>query len=96
MASAFFINLQTLYVGRKTMKCVFFSVIAITMISFNAVALDVKQRFDHLDANKSGFLTEDELEPQPQLLSTFTRWDKNQDKQISLLEFKDYLTNNLF
>jgi hypothetical protein len=88
MASAFFINLQTLYVGRKTMKCVFFSVIAITMISFNAVALDVKQRFDHLDANKSGFLTEDELEPQPQLLSTFTRWIKTKTNKSRFLSLK--------
>lgn len=97
MASALFYKcLSTVLFGRKTMKRVFFSVIAFVMISFNAAALDVKQRFDHLDANKSGYLTQDELEPQPQLLSTFMRWDKDQDKQISLIEFKNYLTNNLY
>ena len=66
------------------------------LLSFNAFALDVKQRFDHLDTDKSGYLTRNELERQPQLLSTFIMWDKNQDKQISLIEFKNYLTNNLY
>ncbi|MBB1308678.1 EF-hand domain-containing protein [Pseudoalteromonas sp. SR44-5] len=63
--------------------------------SFSAMALDVKQRFDHLDSNKDGYLTHNELEPQPQLLSNFKRWDKNQDNKISLSEFKRFLTNNL-
>ena len=66
------------------------------LLSFNASALDVKQRFDHLDTDKNGYLTHNELERQPQLLSTFIMWDKNQDKQISLIEFKNYLTNNLY
>lgn len=63
--------------------------------SFTASALDVKQRFDHLDTNKDGFLTRAELEPQPQLLKNFSIWDQNQDNRISLLEFKQFLTNNL-
>ncbi|MBH0057774.1 EF-hand domain-containing protein [Pseudoalteromonas sp. SWXJZ94C] len=64
--------------------------------SFSASALDVKQRFDHLDSNKSGYLTHDELDAQPQLLNTFVMWDKDQDSKISLIEFKNYLTNNLY
>ncbi|MBB1288667.1 EF-hand domain-containing protein [Pseudoalteromonas sp. SR43-6] len=66
------------------------------LLSFDAAALDVKQRFDHLDSDKSGYLTHDELDPQPQLLNTFVKWDKNQDNQISLIEFKNYLTDNLY
>ncbi|OUS71306.1 calcium dependent protein [Pseudoalteromonas sp. A601] len=64
--------------------------------SFNALALDVKQRFDHLDKNKDGFLTHAELEPQPQLLNSYSNWDKDRDNRISLLEFKQFLTNNLY
>ncbi|KPH61934.1 calcium dependent protein [Pseudoalteromonas porphyrae] len=64
--------------------------------SFGVAALDVKQRFNHLDYNKDGYLTHDELEPQPQLLSNYQRWDKDQDNRISLVEFKDFLTNNLY
>jgi len=64
--------------------------------SFGVAALDVKQRFNHLDYNKDGYLTQDELEPQPQLLSNYQRWDKDQDNRISLVEFKDFLTNNLY
>jgi|TARA_B110000211_G_scaffold86440_1_gene101421 Ca2+-binding EF-hand superfamily protein len=80
----------------NTMKILTFVSSLFLLFSFNAAALDVKQRFDHLDSNKSGYLTQDELEPQPQLLSTFVMWDKNQDNQISLVEFKNYLTNNLY
>lgn len=65
-------------------------------ISFSASALDVKQRFDHLDKNKDGFLTHTELEPQPQLLNSYVSWDKDRDNRISLLEFKQFLTNNLY
>ncbi len=64
--------------------------------SFSASALDVKQRFDHLDSNKDGFLTHAELEPQPQLLRNYSAWDKDQDNRISLLEFKQFLTDNLY
>ncbi|MFU2509901.1 MAG: EF-hand domain-containing protein [Pseudoalteromonas prydzensis] len=63
--------------------------------SFSAMALDVKQRFDHLDSNKDGYLTENELDPQPQLLKQFQRWDTDRDNQISLVEFKRFLTKNL-
>lgn len=78
------------------MKIIYYATCALVFASFNASALDVKQRFNHLDADKSGYLTQKELEPQPQLLSTFMVWDKNQDKRISLVEFKNYLTNNLY
>lgn len=65
-------------------------------ISFGASALDVKQRFDHLDKDKDGFLIKSELDPQPQLLNDYQRWDKDRDNRISLLEFKHYLTNSLY
>lgn len=65
-------------------------------ISFNVMALDVKQRFDHLDRNKDGYLTKNELDAQPQLLNQFKRWDTNKDNKISLEEFKNYLTNTLY
>jgi Ca2+-binding EF-hand superfamily protein len=77
------------------MKVFIFLANTLILTSFNAYALDVTLRFEHLDKDKSGFLTRDELEPQPKLLSTFTVWDKNQDNQISLNEFKNHLTNNL-
>jgi len=64
-------------------------------VSFGASALNVKQRFDHLDKNKDGFLSHNELEPQPQLLNSYSIWDKDRDNRISLLEFKQFLTNNL-
>ncbi|WP_394192377.1 EF-hand domain-containing protein [Pseudoalteromonas atlantica] len=64
-------------------------------VSFGASALNVKQRFDHLDKNKDGFLSHTELEPQPQLLNSYSIWDKDRDNRISLLEFKQFLTNNL-
>ncbi|MBO7928024.1 EF-hand domain-containing protein [Pseudoalteromonas sp. K222D] len=66
------------------------------LLSFNSLALDVKQRFDHLDIDKSGYLIHHELEAQPHLLNNFSKWDKNQDNKISLVEFKNYLTNNLY
>ncbi|WP_033017867.1 EF-hand domain-containing protein [Pseudoalteromonas sp. BSi20652] len=78
------------------MKILFLVICILMLLSFDATALDVKQRFDHLDSDKSGYLTHDELDPQPQLLSMFVMWDKNQDKKISLIEFKNYLTNNLY
>ncbi|WP_282131484.1 EF-hand domain-containing protein [Pseudoalteromonas aliena] len=78
------------------MKILPFITSILILLSFNASALDVKQRFDHLDINKSGYLTHDELEAQPQLLSMFVIWDKDQNRQISLIEFKNYLTNNLY
>lgn len=65
-------------------------------VSFGALALDVKQRFDHLDKDKNGFLTQPELESQPQLLNGYHRWDKDKDNRISLLEFKQYLTSSLY
>ncbi|MGB1292372.1 MAG: EF-hand domain-containing protein [Pseudoalteromonas sp.] len=65
-------------------------------VSFGASALDVKQRFDHLDKDKDGFLIKSELDPQPQLLNDYQRWDKDRDNRISLLEFKHYLTNSLY
>ncbi|MEH6395029.1 EF-hand domain-containing protein [Pseudoalteromonas sp.] len=63
--------------------------------SFSAMALDVKQRFDHLDSNKDGYLTKNELDAQPQLLKQFQRWDSDRDDRVSLVEFKNFLTNNL-
>lgn len=68
----------------------------IISVSFGASALDVKQRFDHLDKDKDGFLIKSELDPQPQLLNDYQRWDKDRDNRISLLEFKHYLTNSLY
>lgn len=65
-------------------------------VSFGSSALDVKQRFDHLDKDKDGFLIKSELDPQPQLLNDYQRWDKDRDNRISLLEFKHYLTNSLY
>ena len=65
-------------------------------VSFGASALDVTQRFDHLDKDKDGFLIKSELDPQPQLLNDYQRWDKDRDNRISLLEFKHYLTNSLY
>lgn len=62
-------------------------------ISFNSLALDVKQRFDHLDKDKNGFLSEQELSSQPHLQKRMAQWDTDKDQQISLLEFKHYLTN---
>ncbi|MGO2563223.1 MAG: EF-hand domain-containing protein, partial [Pseudoalteromonas nigrifaciens] len=35
------------------------------LLSFNSLALDVKQRFDHLDTDQSGYLIHHELEAQP-------------------------------
>ncbi len=63
------------------------------LLSFNAFALDVKQRFDHLDKDKNGFLSLEELSSQPHLKKHIAQWDENKDQQISLLEFKHYLTN---
>ena len=62
-------------------------------VSFNSLALDVKQRFDHLDKDKNGFLSEQELSSQPHLQKRIAQWDTDKDQQISLLEFKHYLTN---
>lgn len=76
------------------MKLLVFLASCLTLSSFNALALDVKQRFDHLDKDRSGYLTNNELDPQPQLLNSFKRWDKNKDNKISLIEFKNYLTNS--
>ena len=78
------------------MKLPLFIASVLILFSFNALALDVKQRFDHLDANKNGYLTSNELGAQPQLRNSFETWDKNKDKKISLTEFKSYLTNNLY
>ena len=69
---------------------------ALLFVSHSAFALDVKQRFDHLDKNKDGYLTHSELAAQPQLLNSFSNWDENQDNRISLTEFKNYLTTNLY
>ena len=69
---------------------------ALLFISQSAFALDVKQRFEHLDTNNDGYLTHSELAAQPQLLNSFSNWDENQDNRISLTEFKNYLTNNLY
>ena len=52
--------------------------------------------FDHLDKNNDGYLTHSELAAQPQLLNSFSDWDENQDNRISLTEFKNYLTTNLY
>ena len=38
---------------------------ALLFISQSAFALDVKQRFDHLDTNNDGYLTHSELAAQP-------------------------------
>lgn len=62
-------------------------------ISFNCLALDVKQRFDHLDKDKNGFLSVQELSSQPHLQKRIAQWDTDKDQQISLLEYKHYLTN---
>ncbi|MDK9682097.1 EF-hand domain-containing protein [Pseudoalteromonas shioyasakiensis] len=62
-------------------------------ISFKGLALDVKQRFDHLDKDKNGFLSMQELSSQPHLQKRIAQWDTDKDQQISLLEFKHYLTN---
>ena len=62
-------------------------------ISFYSLALDVKQRFDHLDKDKNGFLSVQELSSQPHLQKRIAQWDTDKDQQISLLEFKHYLTN---
>jgi Ca2+-binding EF-hand superfamily protein len=62
-------------------------------ISFNTLALDVKQRFDHLDKDKNGYLSVEELASQPHLQKHMAKWDTDNDQQISLLEFKHYLTN---
>ena len=78
------------------MKILPLTISILMLLSFDAAALNVKQRFDHLASDKSGYFTHDELDPQPQLLNTFIKWDKNQDNQISLIEFKNYLTNNLY
>lgn len=72
---------------------VIFTVLLVT--SFSAMALDVKQRFDHLDSNKDGYLTKNEWDAQPQLLKQFQRWDTDQDNRVSLVEFKNFLTINL-
>lgn len=72
---------------------VIFTVLLVT--SFSAMALDVKQRFDHLDSNNDGYLTKNELDAQPQLLKQFQRWDTDRDNKISLVEFKRFLTKNL-
>ncbi|ODS13266.1 EF-hand domain-containing protein [Pseudoalteromonas tetraodonis] len=69
---------------------------ALLFVSHSARALDVKQRFEHLDTNNDGYLTHSELAAQPQLLNSFSNWDENQDNRISLTEFKNYLTTNLF
>ena len=61
--------------------------------SFNTLALDVKQRFDHLDKDKNGYLSVEELASQPHLQKHMAKWDTDNDQQISLLEFKHYLTN---
>jgi len=55
--------------------------------------LDVKKRFDHLDKDKNGFLSVQELSSQPHLQKRMAQWDTDKDQQISLLEFKHYLTN---
>ncbi len=62
-------------------------------ISFNTLALDVKQRFDHLDKDKNGYLSVEELASQPHLQKHMAKWDTDNNQQISLLEFKHYLTN---
>lgn len=72
---------------------VIFTVLLVT--SFSAMALDVKQRFDHLDSNNDGYLTKNELDAQPQLLKQFQRLDTDRDNKISLVEFKRFLTKNL-
>ncbi|MGO2011705.1 MAG: EF-hand domain-containing protein [Pseudoalteromonas sp.] len=64
------------------------------VFSSNTLALDVTQRFNHLDNDKNSYLTYAELEAQPQLLSNYKRWDIDQDNRISLAEFKSYLTKN--
>ena len=69
---------------------------ALLFVSHSACALDVKQRFEHLDTNNDGYLTHSELAAQPQLLNSFSIWDENQDNRISLTEFKNYLTTNLY
>lgn len=77
----------------RSMKIV--SVISLILItfSFNSFALDVKQRFNHLDKDKDGYLSPDELTPQPHLKKRISQWDTDNDKRISLLEFKNYLTS---
>ena len=77
------------------MKIILVILTVLLATSFSAVALDVKQRFDHLDSNKDGYLTKNELDAQPQLLKQFQRWDSNQDNKVSLIEFKNFLTINL-
>lgn len=77
------------------MKILFLLIGALLFVSQSALALDVKQRFEHLDTNNNGYLTQCELDAQPQLLNTFSKWDKNQDNRISMAEFKNYLTHNL-
>ena len=77
------------------MKSILVILTVLLATSFSAVALDVKQRFDHLDSNKDGYLTKNELDAQPQLLKQFQRWDSNQDNKVSLIEFKNFLTINL-
>jgi Ca2+-binding EF-hand superfamily protein len=78
------------------MKLSVYLINSLLFASFSTLALDVKQRFDHLDANRNGYLTVNELETQPHLLKNFVTWDKDNDQQISLVEFKNYLTNNLY
>ncbi|BDF93285.1 MULTISPECIES: EF-hand domain-containing protein [Pseudoalteromonas] len=77
------------------MKSILVPLTVMLASSFNAMALDVKQRFDHLDNNRDGYLTENELDAQPQLIKQFQRWDTDRDNKISLVEFKNFLTNNL-
>ncbi|WP_288988594.1 EF-hand domain-containing protein [uncultured Pseudoalteromonas sp.] len=78
------------------MKIQLLLISALLFVSHSARALDVKQRFEHLDTNNDEYLTHSELAAQPQLLNSFSNWDENQDNRISLTEFKNYLTTNLF
>lgn len=75
------------------MKIATLASFTLTTISFNTLALDVKQRFDHLDKDKNGYLSVEELASQPHLQKHMAKWDTDNDQQISLLEFKHYLTN---
>jgi Ca2+-binding EF-hand superfamily protein len=78
------------------MKISVYLTCCLLLTSFTTFALDVTQRFAHLDSDKNGFLTHNELAAQPHLQHNFNSWDKNNDQQISLDEFKNYLTNNLY